>query len=117
MSQENVEIVRRVMDAVNRGDPAGLDYYDPDVEVQDYPGLPDAEWHQGREGVIAWLVRLYEAFGEFRLDTTDTLEAGDRVLIDWHASGAGRRSECRFLSGERRSSRSAMPRSCGWRSS
>jgi ketosteroid isomerase-like protein len=43
MSQENVEVVERVFDAVARHDTdAVLDAYDPDIEY-DFSGSPDSD--------------------------------------------------------------------------
>jgi ketosteroid isomerase-like protein len=92
MSEENVEIVRRLIDAVNRIDNSGLMLVDPAVMFQDYPGLPDAEWHQGHEGMLASVAKLREVIGNFRLDGANFLTSGDQVLFDWRATGHGRRA-------------------------
>lgn len=92
MSHENVRVARRSVDAINNPDLfMRFDGLDPEAEIQDYPGLPDAEWHRGLKGVVAWLTRLREAFGEFQLEMSNVVEVPpDRVLFDWHATGASR---------------------------
>ena len=93
MSQANIELCRRCIDAVTRADTAAAyGLVSPDVEMQDYPGLPDAQWHRGYEGVIAWTVKLAEVVGEFRLEGSNYVAREDCVVFDWQATGHGRRA-------------------------
>src|SRR5262245_24157385 len=93
MSDENVEIVRRTVDAFNRGDKtAWLALYDPDVEVTPIDDWPDTGAIRGREAV--W---------DFYLDVAETLNYGpayfefvdaapDRVLGHQRHEGSGQSS-------------------------
>ena len=68
MSQENVEVVRRVYDAWNAGDMTALRALcDPDVVMHHPEGWPEPGPSVGREAMI---VRIREFY-----DTGDALEA------------------------------------------
>jgi ketosteroid isomerase-like protein len=66
MSQENVEVVERVFDAVARHDTeAVLDAYDPDIEY-DFSGSPlggliGDTVYRGHDGMRRWVRDHYEA--------------------------------------------------------
>jgi len=95
MSQENVEIVRRMFPTLveQREDPAKLrlDYLDPDVEWETrWPGLP--RFFHGREGVREWVGRVLEPM-EMDLELLDVRPIDDeRVFLSAHVSGRGRKS-------------------------
>jgi ketosteroid isomerase-like protein len=94
MSQENIEVVRKSIDAYNRG---GLDAWvaslSPDVvwESQRLPGL--REVYRGRAEVREWLEQLLELFEETHLEIEEiTALSDDRVLIAYTQIGRGRGS-------------------------
>jgi ketosteroid isomerase-like protein len=62
MSQENVELVRKATDALNRGDlDAWLGFLSPDVAweaLRDVPGLGDV--YHGRAEVREWIEGFFE---------------------------------------------------------
>src|SRR5512132_3489668 len=65
MSEENVEIVRKVIDAVNRGDmDAWLGFLSPEVvwESLPLPGFRDT--YRGRAEAREWIELLLEVFEE-----------------------------------------------------
>ncbi len=80
MSQENVEVVRRVYDAVARRDTAGvLNFYDPEVELVSFSGtLAD---HMGQRGVYRGHAGL-RTFNRDLRDTFETIETNYEELID-----------------------------------
>jgi uncharacterized protein len=93
MSQENVEILRRVNAAANEGDLAAVAAsYAPDVEWRDLQHAPDtpAVVH-GIEAVkriwSAWL----DAFPDLQIDILEYINLGDTVVCPthWHGSGDG----------------------------
>jgi ketosteroid isomerase-like protein len=101
MSQENVEIVRRALDAFNRRDPDSYgDYVDPEA----YGDLftPDFEWlpslvglveggsYRGREGSERVLANLGQAWQEYRLLPDEFRDLGDLVLMLGRQEGRGR---------------------------
>jgi ketosteroid isomerase-like protein len=88
MSQENVEVVRRAIAAVNERDVESyLALCTPDVEVVT-AFAPIEGANRGSEGVRQFFARLDEATTEFRLDI-DSLRAmgDDRVLALVQGSG------------------------------
>ena len=80
MSQENVEIVRRVYDALNRGDwDAVFRDMHPDVEVTTQRG-PAAGTHRGRQAVQGFIEDYNAAFESVVSEPEEFLENGDQVL-------------------------------------
>ena len=80
MSQENVEIVRAIYEAINRGDwDAAFRDADPDFELVTERG-PNAGTHQGRPTVQAFLQDYRAAFDTWVLEPEQFLEAGDQVV-------------------------------------
>jgi len=89
MSQENVELTRRVFDALLRRD---LDefvaFHDPSCEIQ--PLLADvAGDYHGCAGVREWLDDLFGAFPDFSIRLEDVREVGDRTLARTRISAHG----------------------------
>jgi ketosteroid isomerase-like protein len=81
MSHENVEIVRRVYDALNRGDwDAVFRDMHPDVEVTLQRG-PGAGAHRGREVVQGFLQDYIETFESMVFEPEELLEHGDEVVV------------------------------------
>jgi ketosteroid isomerase-like protein len=82
MSQENVDVVRRGIDAFNRRDlPALLSDFDQDVEWVEDQRYPGAETFRGRSGVERSLGKWWDAFGEIAVQIEGTIELGDRVVL------------------------------------
>jgi ketosteroid isomerase-like protein len=83
MSEENVELVRRFVDAFNRRDrDAFLALLDPEFE-----GFPPSEWPEsapvrGREAAWDFALELQEPWQESPGEITELLEVGnDRTVI------------------------------------
>ena len=82
MSEQNIEIVREVVEACNRGDvAAALELADPGIEVWEDPAWPGAEVHHGVEGFLASVAKRAEAFGGMRFACEEFVDLGDRVLV------------------------------------
>jgi uncharacterized protein len=81
MSQENVRIVQRAVDAYNRRDLAALlvDVADDAVWVEDqrYPG---AQTYYGPSGIERSLRKWWDAFGESVMELEELIDLGDRVV-------------------------------------
>ena len=97
MSQENVEVVRRIYEAYNRGDIEGmLALADPPPEFEFVPSgvlIPDlSRVQRGPEG----LRRLAEVFsGEFdalQMEIQELIDAGDQVYSSFTLQGRGKQS-------------------------
>jgi ketosteroid isomerase-like protein len=97
MSQENVELVRQVFDAFNRGDvEQAMALGDPPPEYEFVPSgvlIPDlSSVQRGPEGAR----RLAEAFlGEFedpQFEVHELIDAGDQVFVSATLRGRGKQS-------------------------
>lgn len=94
MSGENVALVRRFIDAFNRSDVDSLaGYYDPDVELHEWPTAPGAQAYHGIDGVRQALDTWFEVWEWMRVEIVDLAEAGDRVLVTLDQRAKGRGSE------------------------
>ena len=99
MSQENVELVRRLFALWNRtsglgeeaADLAG-EFFDPDVEWHDQPELPGATVHHGIEELGRHLAAAQEALDYDRTDLLEVLDADPRVLAAYSIHARGRAS-------------------------
>jgi ketosteroid isomerase-like protein len=97
MSQENVEIVRKVFDAAAHGDTAGVfDLYDPYVvwdATRTERGAITGKVVQGREGLLKWLREWYEAWETMDDILEELIDAGQqRVVSIMVQRGRGRAS-------------------------
>ena len=96
MSQENVEIVRRVSDAYNRRDVgAMLDELHPEVEWHPWLQLQlggEATVYRGHEGVRKGVREVEEAFSEIQAEQTEIRDLGERVVAIGHLRGRGSES-------------------------
>jgi ketosteroid isomerase-like protein len=96
MSQENVEVVRGVIEAYNAGDwPRYFSRLDPGIEWWDREDDPGATVHRGHEGVRAFLAELGEA-AELRVDAKEFVDAGDYVVVCLRLYGRGKGSGAGF---------------------
>jgi ketosteroid isomerase-like protein len=101
MSQENVEVVRRLYSlrpdaaSVVRGDFDDIffDYFDPDVEIVPPLRYPDTESsYRGPEGVRRWYRQLDEVWDDWRFEAERFFDAGDRVVVFVRVSGSAKQS-------------------------
>lgn len=97
MSQENVEIVRRVYDAAARRDAATvLAFYDPEVEwdfsQHAYAALMGRGVYRGHEGLQRWWREWHEAWEESQDNCDELLDAGEQVISVVTTRGRGRAS-------------------------
>ena len=97
MSEENVEIVRRLYEAVGRHDPeAVLSAYDPDVEIDFSKGplgsLMGDKVYRGHDGIRKMVRYRYEDFENVEDDCQELIDAGQRVISLVITRGRGRSS-------------------------
>src|SRR3979411_1688832 len=83
MSAENVEVVRALLDAWNRGgeDDAVLDFYDPDAVYYSSEDEPDTGVYRGR-AAIRELMRMWrDMFSDFSFDVDEYIDAGGVLVM------------------------------------
>ena len=89
MSRENVEVVRRVFDALERGElHGGLALFDEEVIVRPIIG---PIWH-GREGVLGMAVDWTEGLAAWSMTAEEFIDAGNHVVVRVHQTGVGKAS-------------------------
>ena len=100
MSQENVALARKAIDALNRADfDAFLAFLSPDVVWEALPGVPGVgERYSGRAEVRAWIEGLWEvAEGVVHTEIEQITDLGeDRVFIAAVLTARGRGSGVPF---------------------
>ena len=96
MSEENVEIVRRVYDAVARRDAETvLALYDAEVEWDwtRVPGLfGQGGLYRGREGLRAWFREWSEGLEHIEYEAEELIATDDHVISKSDMRGRGRTS-------------------------
>jgi ketosteroid isomerase-like protein len=102
LQEEDFQVFRDLCDAFNAlgrsepDDPLGAEpfrYLHEDVELQDYPGIPGATWHQGHAGALQWTMNLWESFEDFYLEPREFVRAErGRFVCVTATIGRGRRS-------------------------
>lgn len=94
MSQENVDIVRRLNDVYNRRTFAeNPDLIDPDI-VWDMSRMevPDSAAYTGPLGLREFVDRWTESFASEHIEAEEIVDRGDQVLVMVHHSGRGKTS-------------------------
>jgi len=97
MSEENVEIVRRGLEALDRRDLSSwLAVNDEDCEV-----VPSRDWPEpgvrGPEAVFDWYLQAFDYLQPFRTADTEFIDAGaDKVLLQYRTDLRGRGSGAKF---------------------
>ena|ERR1700716_1020160 len=82
MSQENVELSQRALDAGNRRDKAAwLALNDPEVEWLPARDWPESDAIRGREAVWDFWVAANEPWEEGAFEYVEVIEAGDDKLV------------------------------------
>jgi ketosteroid isomerase-like protein len=100
MSEENVEVVRRLFEAVERRDLAGvIASYDENIVIHEASSLPYGGAYHGNDGAQDHAVRYAQTWDHFqtaaeqKLDA-EFLDAGDTVVVLWRQRAA--RGERKF---------------------
>jgi ketosteroid isomerase-like protein len=93
MSQENVEMVGRFIDAFNRRDvEAFAEMTTPDFEWTTSMMAVEGEVFWGRAGIDTYFERMIDVWDEFRGFAEEYRDLGDRVLWLGRLEGRGRGS-------------------------
>jgi uncharacterized protein len=94
MSQENVEIVRQALDAVNRRDLETMDAcISEEAEFHSVLAASEGRVFRGHQGARDYFAWFDEAFEEFRTEVEEVIDAGeDRVVALVTFTARGRES-------------------------
>jgi ketosteroid isomerase-like protein len=94
MSQENVEIVRRALDAWNNQDfETAMSLVDPAIEVEVAIGTPIDGSYREHVGLTQFMVEFWGQFDTFHSDFRERIQVGDeQVVLHVHHHGTGRGS-------------------------
>jgi ketosteroid isomerase-like protein len=94
MSQENMKIVRRVLEAAQAGDDERVlaDFHE-EIEMHEPHELPGASVRRGHNGYREGRVRLEETFREIAYEPEEFIDAGQRVLVAVRYRGRARYSD------------------------
>jgi ketosteroid isomerase-like protein len=90
---DNVELVRWVMEAYHAGDfDALLELLDPEVEIVEWPEAPDHRTFRGRDGALEAFESWGDAWEWVRVDVDEIVGADDRVLLSGRTRAKGKGS-------------------------
>jgi uncharacterized protein (TIGR02246 family) len=93
VSQADVELVRRVFDAINRRDVQDvLDAYHPDADMSTLTSeLVHGEPYRGHEGIREYFSSFADVWEELHLHPEEIRDLGDRILVSgrWTSRGKG----------------------------
>ncbi len=82
MSQENVEVVRRAIEAWNDGGPQSAKrFWAEDFEWNDPPNLPDPRVVRGRDAAVAYLTDQRTVVGDLKVTPVDVRDRGEAVVL------------------------------------
>ena len=92
MSQENVEVVRRIYDGWSRGDfSVGTDLMASDFVWQQHDQAVEPGSHHG--AAIGGAIRkIFEIYENFRIEPEEYIDAGDKVVVVARNRATGRGS-------------------------
>jgi ketosteroid isomerase-like protein len=96
MSEENIEIVRRLFEvfqeAFKRGDPAAV-FDSPlvaaDAEWFPFPGVGLRSVYRGREGFREFMISWTEDFKGWSIRLDQVIDGGDLVAVEFHQQAIG----------------------------
>lgn len=82
MSEENVQLVRRLNDAWNRHDlETMLAFADPEIEYVNSPTAVEPGTRHGLDGVTAVVQAQWEMLTDARLEIERTYDRGDEIIV------------------------------------
>ena len=93
MSQENVELVYRACEAVNRRDAGALlALMDDDVEADPRMVAIEGSFH-GHDGIRLWWKNLLDVFPDFAIEVVEVRDFGDLTVAALRTRGHGAGSD------------------------
>ena len=83
MSQENLEILRRVFEEAAGGDVSvWFQSADPGIRVFPRPAEPDAApEYRGLDGLMEYLTNWYDQWEEYEVEAVEFIDAGEHVVV------------------------------------
>jgi ketosteroid isomerase-like protein len=93
MSQDNVEIVRKVYDAWSRSDPSlAFDHLDHEVVWEAIEDAPDAGTYRGHAGVKRYMDDWLQDFEHFAFELDQPVEVDGRLILEQWGRNRGKGS-------------------------
>jgi ketosteroid isomerase-like protein len=95
MSQENVEVVRAMLEAMGpetERDDLLEEFFDPEIEWHDTPNFPSAGVYVGRDAFGRHAAEFEDAWADWGIEIEDIRAAGDRVVARIRYRGVGKQS-------------------------
>jgi ketosteroid isomerase-like protein len=95
MSQANVELVRRAIEAFNRGDLerfAETVRFDEAIEYHEYPEFIEVGVFRGRDAIADHWRQFLDAFEDYRFEIEKLIDVDDEVVVFTHQHGHGKES-------------------------
>jgi len=90
MSQEKVEVTRRIFDDWGRGKfRAGTELFDPHVLLVLRPDFPEAGVYLGSKEIATYTRDLLASWADFAMEAEDFFDAGDSVVVQIRQRGVG----------------------------
>jgi ketosteroid isomerase-like protein len=95
MSQENVDIVRRGLEAFNSEDLERiLDFIHPDFETEVPPQFSaEPDTYRGHDGIRRYFQSFQDAMREIRFEAEQLWDAGDAVVVAARLTAKGRQTD------------------------
>ena len=93
MSRENVEIVRKLFAALNRGDrETAIGFAHPEVVLDATRQVFNPKTYVGKDGLRQWLADTDDVWEGMQTEQNEFIDAGDRVVVIGRLVGKGKGS-------------------------
>ena len=97
MSEENVELVRRLGAAFSRGSLDDvLAFFDPEITWHEDPSFPEAGVYRGIDAFERYAREFLAEFSEIHYEPQEVIDAGNDVVAHMRIWGQGKASGAEF---------------------
>ena len=94
MSQENVEVVRRMIELANARDIEGVTaLMSSDVQCFPAANQPESEGFRGREAFAEYMEGWLQSFDQYTIEVTEYIELPESVVAVGRVTARGRESQ------------------------